>query len=88
MMKFVDEDYNKKIIKKDKSYKDFNESKKKKDKEMFDEVKKAKDLEKQDHYYISFQIRITDTGPGIAKEDMKKLFINFSKLADHDKVNN
>ena len=44
--------------------------------------------EKQDLYYISFQIKITDTGPGIAEEDMKKLFINFSKLADDDQVNN
>ena len=60
----------------------------KKQKEMYSDLQEGSDLEKLDHYYISFQIRIRDTGPGIAKEDIKKLFINFSKLADHDKVNN
>ena len=41
-------------------------------------------IENLDLYYISFQIRITDSGQGIAPEDIKKLFINFSKLADHN----
>jgi len=38
--------------------------------------------------FISFEIRITDSGPGLSEEDISKLFINFSKLADHSKVNN
>ena len=37
--------------------------------------------------FISFQIRVTDSGPGIKEEDISKLFINFSKLVDHDKLN-
>ena len=37
--------------------------------------------------FISFEIRITDSGPGISEEDIGKLFINFSKLADHENLN-
>ena len=37
--------------------------------------------------YNSFEIRITDSGPGLSKEDIGKLFINFSRLAEHSKQN-
>ena len=33
--------------------------------------------------YIKFEIRIKDTGVGIPKEDICKLFMNFGKLEDH-----
>ena len=44
--------------------------------------------EKFDLYYISFEIRIKDSGKGINKEDQNKLFLNFGKLADEEGVNN
>ena len=37
--------------------------------------------------FISFEIRISDSGPGISDEDIGKLFINFSKLTDHSNLN-
>ena len=36
---------------------------------------------------MSFEIRIKDSGRGIAKEDQNKLFLNFSKLADDEGLN-
>lgn len=33
--------------------------------------------------YIKFEIRIVDTGHGISKENMAKLFMNFGKLEEH-----
>ena len=33
-------------------------------------------------YYISFQMRISDSGMGISQENINKLFLNFGKLAD------
>ena len=33
-------------------------------------------------FYISFQIRIKDSGMGISHENISKLFINFGKSAD------
>ena len=33
-------------------------------------------------FYVSFQIIIKDSGQGILKEDLGKLFHNFNKLAD------
>lgn len=33
-------------------------------------------------YYISFEIIVKDTGIGISKENIGKIFHNFSKLAD------
>jgi signal transduction histidine kinase len=33
--------------------------------------------------YISFQIKIIDTGVGISKENLPKLFMNFGKLEEH-----
>ena len=37
--------------------------------------------------YITFEIRIKDSGVGIAKENLSKLFLNFSRLEDHQKAN-
>ena len=33
-------------------------------------------------YYLSFQMRIKDSGMGIKRENINKLFLNFGKLAD------
>jgi signal transduction histidine kinase len=44
--------------------------------------------EKDEYYYVSFQIRIKDSGRGIEKENLNKLFLNFSKLADEEGLNN
>lgn len=38
-------------------------------------------------YYIDFEIKIVDSGYGISKENMKKIFLNFGKLDEHSKVN-
>lgn len=35
-----------------------------------------------EEYYISFQMRIRDSGMGISRENIGKLFLNFGKLAD------
>lgn len=40
-----------------------------------------------ERYYLSFEIRIQDSGRGISKENQEKLFLNFSKLADEEGVN-
>ncbi len=37
--------------------------------------------------YITYEIRIKDSGVGIAKENLSKLFLNFSRLEDHQKSN-
>ena len=37
--------------------------------------------------FINFEIRITDSGCGISKENLGKLFLNFSRLEDHQKAN-
>jgi signal transduction histidine kinase len=37
--------------------------------------------------FISFEIHIIDTGNGISKEGLKKLFVNFSKLAENSSEN-
>ena len=34
-------------------------------------------------YYIEFEIHIIDTGCGISKENIPKLFMNFSRLEEH-----
>jgi signal transduction histidine kinase len=39
-------------------------------------------------YYISFEIVVKDQGIGISKENIGKLFLNFSKLADTKGLNN
>ena len=52
------------------------------------EIEKLTDSEvKFDKYYVSFEIRIKDSGRGIAKENQDKLFLNFSKLADEEGLN-
>ena len=38
--------------------------------------------------YISFKMEIIDYGIGIHKSQINKLFLNFSKLEDPEKVNN
>jgi signal transduction histidine kinase len=38
-------------------------------------------------FYVSFEIRIQDSGRGIAIENQDKLFLNFSKLADEEGLN-
>eukprot|EP00347_Sterkiella_histriomuscorum_P019508 403341364 len=38
-------------------------------------------------YYIDFEIKIIDSGMGISKENMQKIFLNFGKLDEHSKVN-
>lgn len=42
-------------------------------------LKKEAETEK----YIKFEIRIVDNGVGISKENLGKLFMNFSKLEEH-----
>ncbi len=37
--------------------------------------------------YIDFEIRIIDSGVGISKENLGKLFMNFSRLDEHQKMN-
>jgi signal transduction histidine kinase len=38
-------------------------------------------------YYIEFEIHIIDTGCGISEENIPKLFMNFSRLEEHQKMN-
>ena len=47
-----------------------------------DKVDKPKQL-----WYIDFDIRIKDSGVGISKENLAKLFMNFSKLDEHSSMN-
>jgi signal transduction histidine kinase len=37
--------------------------------------------------YIKFEIRIEDSGYGISKENIPKLFMNFGKLEEHAEGN-
>lgn len=37
--------------------------------------------------YINFEIRIKDSGCGISKENLGKLFLNFGRLEEHQKSN-
>ena len=37
--------------------------------------------------FIKFKIEISDTGVGIAKENLGKLFMEFGKLDEHSKIN-
>ena len=48
---------------------------------------KLREDEPNEEKYIKFEIRITDTGCGIAPENISKLFMNFSKLEEHSKQN-
>ena len=38
-------------------------------------------------HYIDFEIRIVDSGCGISKENLDKLFMNFSRLDEHSAMN-
>jgi signal transduction histidine kinase len=38
-------------------------------------------------HYLEMEIRIIDSGCGIAAENLEKLFMNFSKLEDHSSMN-
>ena len=44
-------------------------------------------LETTESNYIDFEIRIKDSGVGISKENISKLFMNFSKLDEHADMN-
>ena len=37
--------------------------------------------------YVKYAIEIEDEGVGISEENQKNLFIDFGKLAEHDKIN-
>ncbi len=43
--------------------------------------------ENVEEFYVSFKIIIKDSGIGIVKENLGKLFHNFSKLADSQGLN-
>lgn len=38
-------------------------------------------------YYVKFLISIKDTGVGIEEENFDKIFIDFSRLAEHQQIN-
>ena len=44
-------------------------------------------MREYESHYVSFEIRISDSGKGISKENQGKLFLNFSKLADEEGLN-
>lgn len=37
--------------------------------------------------YIKFAIEIQDSGIGISEDNLKKLFVDFMKVEDHNKIN-
>lgn len=43
--------------------------------------------EESGKYYVKFQISIIDTGVGIEEENLDKLFIDFSRLGEHQQMN-
>lgn len=44
-------------------------------------------IDQSQDYFVSFEIFIKDSGLGIRKEDINKLFLNFGKLADKEGMN-
>jgi signal transduction histidine kinase len=44
-------------------------------------------MDEFDTFFVSFEIRIEDSGKGIAKENQNKIFMNFGKLADEEGLN-
>ena len=46
----------------------------------------SENMEDQSHY-IKFKLEISDTGCGIKKENLRKLFMDFGKLDEHSKKN-
>jgi len=47
----------------------------------------APHIGEQVEQYIKFEIRIQDSGVGISKDNLSKLFMNFSKLEEHADCN-
>jgi two-component system phosphate regulon sensor histidine kinase PhoR len=45
-------------------------------------ISENREDDKFQEYYVSFQMRIKDSGMGISQENINKLFLNFGKLAD------
>lgn len=37
--------------------------------------------------FIKFRLQVVDTGVGIKKENLSKLFLDFGKLDEHSKIN-
>ena len=50
---------------------------------ILDEILDKEDILK----YIKIKIDISDTGVGIKKENLSKLFMDFGKLDEHSKIN-
>jgi signal transduction histidine kinase len=50
-------------------------------------IKKTNANEKGNERYLAIKIRVIDTGIGITKEGIKKLFIDFGKLDENSKRN-
>jgi len=51
-----------------------------------DEVKKQVQSLERDNY-IKIKLDISDTGVGIKKENLSKLFMDFGRLDEHSKLN-
>ena len=50
--------------------------------------KSEEDLQDGELYkYIKIQIEVEDTGVGIKKSNLSKLFMDFGKLDEHSKIN-
>lgn len=45
---------------------------------------RSTNVEHEEQYFVSYEILIKDSGLGIKKEDLGKLFLNFGKLADKE----
>lgn len=37
--------------------------------------------------FVDFEMKVIDQGPGISEEGIKKLFVNFQKLNEHNNIN-
>ena len=47
----------------------------------------SKEFEEEQLKYIKVKLEISDTGCGIKKENLSKLFMDFGKLDEHSKMN-
>jgi len=65
----------------------FVQRKKRLESRPIDKINKSNEHSIDERSYIVFEIRIVDTGCGIAKENIDKLFMNFGKLEEHNKMN-
>jgi signal transduction histidine kinase len=45
------------------------------------------EFDQESEKYIKIKIEISDTGVGIKKENLSKLFMDFGKLDEHSKIN-